>query len=157
MIGLLVPLDIIGLNSYTQLVEVISCTSKIYSISGTTLFCLCGWIASDLFQFIHDELSEFKNSSSSLLCLRSLKQFYDLVCQFTDAINQCFGWVMLISITYTMASTSFVCFVAVIEFQNYNKRETQWALYARDTVLLIQHVIHLAIITYIPHSIKIKV
>lgn len=55
-----------------------------------------------------------------------------------------------------MASVVMVCFVAAVEFQHYDWVAVPW-LYIRDLVLLIQHIINLVAITYIPHTIKIQV
>jgi len=152
MIVLVVPLDVIGLPLYQQLVEVVSCATKIYAVSGMILFCMCGWIASDLFQVLLKQLNENQGHS---LCLKTVKKRYQQVCQLIDDINQCFGFIVLFLITYMMASVVMVCFVAVVEFQHYDTAAVPW-LYVRDLVLLIQHVINLIAITYIPHSINIQ-
>lgn len=154
MIGFLIPLNLMDLPVYTRIVELVSCATKIYSISGMILFCLCGWIASELFQLLLDELNDKKSCIN--LCVKLLKKRYEIICRFTDDINHCFGWVMLIFITYTMASASMVCFVAAVEFQYHDRTSLPW-VYVRDLVILIQHAIHLAIITSISQSIKNKV
>jgi hypothetical protein len=155
MIVLVVPLDVIGLPLYQQLVEVVSCATKIYAVSGMILFCMCGWIASDLFQVLLKELNENKDHSNGL-CLKTVKKRYHQVCQLIDDINQSFGSIVLFLITYMMASVVMVFFVAVVEFQHYDSTAVPW-LYVRDLILLIQHVINLVAITYIPHTIRIQV
>lgn len=132
---------------YHQLIEAASCASQIYPVSGLILYCLCGWIASDLFQLL---LEDMTGKECENISLQSLKMRYQQACRLIDNINECFGCVMLIFITYTMASACTVCFAAVVEFQHYDKEAV--VLYARDTALLVQHFIHLAIITYIPLS-----
>ncbi|XP_059352875.1 putative gustatory receptor 2a isoform X1 [Daphnia carinata] len=154
MIVLVVPLDIMGLPLYQQFVEFFSCASKIYPVSGMILFCLCGWIASDLLHLILEELDE-KRGHLELICLKAVKKRYRQICQLIDDINQCFGSVILILITYMMASVVMVSFVAAVEFQHYDWIAVPW-LYIRDLVLLIQHIINLVAITYIPHTIKIQ-
>ncbi len=155
MIVLVVPLDVLGLPLYQQFVEVVSCATKIYAVSGMILFCMCGWIASDLFQVLLKQLNENKGSSN-LLCFKTVKKRYQQVCELIDDINQCFGFIVLFLITYMMASVVMVCFVAVVEFQHYDSTAVPW-FYVRDLVLLIQHVINLIAITYIPHTINIQV
>ena len=155
MIVLVVPLDVIGLPLYQQLVEVVSCASKIYAVSGMILFCMCGWIASDLLQVLLKEIDENKEHPDSL-CLKTLKKRYHQVCQLIDDINQSFGNIVLFLITYMMASVVMVVFGTVVEFQHYDTTAVPW-LYVRDLILLIQHVINLVALTYIPHTIKIQV
>ena len=153
MIILVIPLDVIGLPFINQLVEVASCASKIYPVSGMILFCLCGWIASDLFQLLLDELG---GEELEYLCFNSLKLRYQKISRLVDNINQCFGSVMLIFITYTMASVSTVCFAAVVELQLHERTAVPWVV-VRDMALVVQHFINLAIITYIPYSINLLV
>jgi hypothetical protein len=155
MIVLVVPLDVIGLPLYQQLVEVVSCASKIYAVSGMILFCMCGWIASDLLQVLLKEIDENKEHPHSL-CLKTVKKRYHQVCQLIDDINQSFGSIVLFLITYMMASVVMVVFGTVVEFQHYDTTAVPW-LYVRDLILLIQHVINLVALTYIPHTIKIQV
>ena len=73
-----------------------------------------------------------------------------------DDINQSFGSIVLFLITYMMASVVMVVFGTVVEFQHYDTTAVPW-LYVRDLILLIQHVINLVALTYIPHTIKIQV
>lgn len=108
-----------------------------------------------MLHLILKELHE-NREHSDLICLKSVEKRYNQICQLIDDINQCFGSVILIVITYMMASVVMVCFVAAVEFQHYDCIAVPW-LYIRDLVLLIQHIINLIAITYIPHTIKIQV
>lgn len=148
-----VPLDVMDLPIKQLLLEVISCASKLYGVTGMYLFCLMAWMTWMLFDDVIVCLAD-KHATDLEIVLNSFKKRYDKICQLIDEINDYLGVFIFIFIAYTMASFSMICFTTVVELRQSDGRTS---FYLRNGFLIAQHALNLTMISYIPYFIQNQV
>ena len=128
----------------------LSSTTKFYAITAVLLYGNLNWIVSELIQ---DLFNQILPTPITLSKLKDWRRQFEQIVQLVDDINRTFGSIVFIFISYTMASFSIVSFHLIVE---YDGVFSTWSN-TQDFIILIQHSIHLAVLTFFPHIIKHRV
>ncbi len=130
----------------------LSIISQVYPITALALFVVISYASSNAYAFIRTDLKRLRKREKDKHCyahLFALKLYHLLVCETTDHINDCFGWILIISIPYylvTCITSSFYLFGKV----NYQ-------VTAMDALYFTFHISHLVLICYAADFIRDQV
>jgi hypothetical protein len=147
-----------------------------YPLAGLLLFTSIGWTVAMAFRSFGQELisknlptttantksnddDEASLNDGVHLMIVKWKQLYILLCDTVDGINDCFGPVLLIWVSYI-----FVGFIAAlfyvadeVHFDSALLLYPSWAMLIMSSVQVAQHLLHFLIITGVPNYIRREV
>ncbi|KAI9562853.1 hypothetical protein GHT06_010308 [Daphnia sinensis] len=133
---------------------VVSALSQVHPITAVLLFVVVSYASSNAYQTILWDLAALKNQPMNKQHydrLTSLKRYHVLVCETIDHINNCFGWILGISLLFhfvSIVTTSFYLFG--------NERERGTLLEYMELSFFISQILHVLLICYPPDLIQEK-
>lgn len=153
-------------------------STQLFPVTALILFATLGWITSLGFEALRDQLSALieavKGEKGQLgikclsLCgnndametmmmsrLRKWKQQHVLLCDTTERINQCFGFVLLVWVSHVFVSfisTSFYFINSIFLVADENR-----ALQIISIALFIQQSVHILLLTVVPSKLQREV
>jgi len=112
-------------------------------LSSLMLFIFCGQVASFIFKSIQNKIWPCGN----FIVLKKTMRHYIAACETVDAINNCFGWICLVTIQF-----SFIGFINV-SFYLFGSN----ALVTTDLALFFTYVVFLVAICWTADDIRHQV
>jgi hypothetical protein len=140
-----------------------------YALSGLLLFTLIGWTVAMGFRSFGQELiskslltNTRDNDDASLdgfhLMIIKWKKLHILLIDTVDGINDCFGPVLLIWVSYIFVGfIASLFYIADEVYFNSTLSYSSWAMLIISSVQVAQHILHFLIITGVPNYIRREV
>ena len=131
----------------------LSIISQMYPITALVLFLLAIYALANAYRFIETNimlLRKFKTNEQDYCRLLSLlKSYHALTCEITDYVNECFGWIFIISVPFH--------FLAIIIMSFYIFGREEQTITIMEVTLAVVHVCHISVVCYAANFIRDQV
>ena len=87
-------------STYNQITTALALYSKLVPISALVLYCSVVWLASVFYEEIHQDIISHQSNQLNQGNIRRWKYSITLINELIEQINQCFGLILLISISH---------------------------------------------------------
>ena len=134
-----------------MMLNLFSTFSQIYPITAVALFVVASYASSRAYQLIQMNLNLLRKQETNdkhFIRLLALKNYYALVCETVDDINDCFGWILIVSMPF-----HFVAFVTA-SFYLFSNQD---GLSFMSITYFSMHVFHLLILCCVADLVRDKV
>lgn len=131
--------------------RLISSFSVVIPFSGITLFCSLSFTAGTMMSSLREDISKrFKWNDAYV---KRFKSHYDLVCQYVEEIDACFGALLLVTLTSTFIRTINNTFFAITSYiQDVERNNSFTAI-----LYTIKDLLTFTLCAYMPHYIRREV
>lgn len=138
-----------SISAHRLLINVTGAVSQIYHTTALVLFAISSYATASIFNSIHKEMELHERiSSDNCNLLEKWKRRHLLTSDTADAINECFGWTLLLStifVVIAIISETYYVFGDQIEVNMY------------EISYIFTYVIQICLICLPPHELHIQV
>lgn len=135
------------------IIAILSTASQIYPITAIALFTAVTYAPINAYQLLRSDLNLWKDltttPSQRYAKLLTLKKYHIKICEAIDSINDCFGWVLAVCVSF-----SFISFVTST-FYLFGHLEPSSSMVGN--IFFLFHITHLFVICFTADSLDDQV